>query len=57
MTDLARVMKVYKLVAPKTGKKGQVVADVHDIDSGSAETRRKEMEVAILGAIALRGAS
>ncbi|KAI9821134.1 MAG: hypothetical protein M1827_003868 [Pycnora praestabilis] len=63
-TDLARVRKIYKLHAPSNsgaggGKgKGGVTGQMNGIEGHkSAEEERKELEVAVLGLIALRGAA
>jgi EKC/KEOPS complex subunit CGI121/TPRKB len=48
VTDWARVRKVYKLPAPQ-GKKGTVVKD--------EEQERRELEIQVLGVMALRGAN
>ncbi len=51
MTDLARVRKIYKLNV-QGGKKDAVVNGV-----GKEETERKELEIMVLGSMALRGAT
>lgn len=53
-TDWARVRKVYKLplVQPQKGVKREVSGAVR-----SEEEERKELEIQVLGAMALRGAS
>ena len=50
MTDIARVKKIYKLNAAGGGKKA-VVNGVGKVDE------RRELEVTVLGAMALRGVS
>lgn len=50
MTDVARVKKIYKLNAGGGGKK-PVINGVGKVDE------RRELEVAVLGAMALRGVS
>lgn len=52
MTDLARVRKIYKLNVQGGGKKDAVVNGV-----GKEEVERKELEITVLGSMALRGAT
>jgi EKC/KEOPS complex subunit CGI121/TPRKB len=55
MTDWGRVRKIYKLNTPggsEAGKKG----GVNGLGEGE-EKERKELEVMILGSMALRGAT
>ena len=53
MTDLARVRKIYKLNSlGGSGKKGAMVNGV-----GNEREERKEMEILVLGSMALRGAT
>jgi EKC/KEOPS complex subunit CGI121/TPRKB len=54
MTDLARVRKIYKFNAAGGGKKANVV---NGVDGKSEEEERKELEVLVLGTMALRGAT
>ncbi|TAQ91556.1 hypothetical protein B7494_g28 [Chlorociboria aeruginascens] len=55
MTDVQRVTKVYKLGAG--GKKGEVIAGGDgDGDGTRAVRERKELEILVLGCMALRGA-
>lgn len=53
MTDLARIRKIYKLNVPvqTSGKKKR------EGDNVSDESERKELEVMVLGLMALRGAN
>lgn len=54
MTDVARVKKLYKLSAGGgNGKKG----GTSGVSNEKAEDERKELEVMVLGAMALRGAT
>jgi EKC/KEOPS complex subunit CGI121/TPRKB len=48
MTDMARVKKIYKLNSVGAGKGGAVV---------NGEAERREMEMLVLGSMALRGAT
>ena len=49
MTDLARVRKIYKLIGGGGGGKNWV--------KNGGEDERKELEVLVLGCIALRGST
>lgn len=53
MTDLARVRKIYKLNSGGGGGKGK--KEVNGV--GGEKDERRELEVSILGAMALRGAT
>ncbi|KAI9648202.1 hypothetical protein NHQ30_002834 [Ciborinia camelliae] len=53
MTDVARVKKLYKLNAGGGGKKG----GANGVTNENAENERKELEIMVLGAMALRGAT
>lgn len=60
MTDLARVRKIYKLSTPAVAKGRQSVrgnAAVLNGDSAALDLDRKEIEVNVLGLMALRGAT
>ena len=60
MADLARVRKIYKLSAPavtKARKNALENLPVINGDRGTMEHDRKEIEVNILGLMALRGAT
>jgi EKC/KEOPS complex subunit CGI121/TPRKB len=52
MTDLARVRKIYKLNGGGGGKN----SGVNGVKNGG-EDERKELEVLVLGSIALRGST
>lgn len=58
MTDLARVRKIYKLnaVGGGAGKKG-AVNGANGVSASKEKDERKELEVFVLGCIALRGAN
>ena len=53
MTDLARVRKIYKLNSTGEGGKKAVTG----ADGPSESDERKELEVLVLGSMALRGAT
>ena len=61
MTDLARVKKIYKLnpATKEANKRGK--SDLRNgastIEAQSEKIERKELEISILGLMALRGAS
>jgi len=52
MTDLARIRKIYKLNASGGAKKA-----VNEVNGVSADDESKELEVLVLGSMALRGAT
>ncbi len=52
MTDLARVRKIYKLNVAGGGRK-----PINAVNGASEIDERKELEVLILGSMALRGAT
>jgi len=56
MTDVARVKKVYKLNAGGGGKKGGVNG-ANGVGNEKGVDERKELEIIVLGAMALRGAT
>lgn len=53
MTDLARIRKIYKLNAAGGGAK----KTVNGLNGVSADDESKELEVLVLGSMALRGAT
>lgn len=53
MTDLARVRKIYKLNAAGGGTKQAV----NEVKGMSEDDERKELEILMLGTMALRGAT
>ena len=55
MTDLARVRKIYKLNALGGGGGGKKIEAVVNSSAGKDADGRKELEVLVLGCIALRG--
>ena len=60
MADLARVRKIYKLSAPavtKARKNARENLPVMNEDRGAMEHGTKEIEVNVLGLMALRGAT
>ena len=52
MTDLGRVRKIYKLNAGSEGKKGAA-----QVNAVMVEDERRELEVLVIGCMALRGAT
>ncbi|KAI9781308.1 MAG: hypothetical protein M1839_006101 [Geoglossum umbratile] len=56
MTDLARVRKIYKLNTGQNVPPGRGDAGGSGVN-GAGHSERKELEIAVIGAMALRGAS
>ena len=53
MTDLARIRKIYKLNAAG----GAAKKAVNSVNGFGSEDERKELEILVLGSMALRGAT
>lgn len=54
VTDVARVRKIYKLNAAGGGGKKKTVNGVNGVSALSAEIEKRELQVQVLGAMALR---
>jgi EKC/KEOPS complex subunit CGI121/TPRKB len=59
MTDLARVKKIYKLNSAGGGNNGgkKGVNGTSGLGASGMEDERKELEILVLGSMALRGAT
>lgn len=64
MTDMARVKKIYKLNIGGGGKGGGVISGVAGLNlngglngAGKEERERRELEMLVLGCMALRGST